>query len=706
MTSSLLIHCAGLCLYLIGALAPPLNAAPRLDEGAQVFAQELERAQVKMSQGKWKSARVQLERALASHEDKSYVLAHLGEIELILKRCAYWESSDDVKVESFFKGELLSYSSGNGNVKVRYPDGSDNDFTQRGMALVHDIEFSGAYSIEVVDGSENSIVVCATPDSSYQVTFSRTFYLGKNHPKHKKPTERKVTITSKTRDAKGQWITEEKTKDFTTPRTDSRKDVKVSVSSNSVTAYFNGKSRLSVKKPRDLWGQLALPLGEVNGTIVLTGDASSYIKSKQDEAFEKGWKTFERRWRPEKHLPGWLVHASRSWAPGEEKAESETRLNPSDLSQEQVRLWNTAVEALQGGDFGQALEKLGRLAEEEPRLAAAHFLRAQALVALKRRPEAIEALAPCLESFPDYLDGMGYLARLHLVAGQFDEVLQVVSRGIEAGIRPAEFQAISITANKAIHGPAWSEKHDYQSRHYTVASDISPERCRQVAMELEETYRYISRRMGVGEHAENRKFQVYAFSGQASYLDYIEDVFEGKGEFTQGMYSNYLKQLLVLDSEPRETFMHTVRHEGFHQYFDSILDDPPIWLNEGLAEYFAASRTPQKTWRDGRTNEGRLAHLRSRPTVGLAPIEKLKPLRDFIIVSHTLFMAEGPDNYAQAWAFVHYLRHSTVENKGRFKTLMDELLAGSTNEAALDRAFDGVDWKALDRELKAHIERL
>ena len=172
------------------------------------------------------------------------------------------------------------------------------------------------------------------------------------------------------------------------------------------------------------------------------------------------------------------------------------------------------------------------------------------------------------------------------------------------------------------------------------------------------------------------------------------------------MYSSYLKQLLVLDSEPRETFMKTVRHEGFHQFFDSVLDAPPIWLNEGLAEYFASARTKQGSWRDGRLNEVRLSHLRTVPNKGVALQARMTKLSSFLQISQQEFMRKGQDNYAQAWALVHFLRHSSARNKAIYQELLAGLLAGDSNMVAIEKAFEGVDLQEMDRELQAYVNKL
>ena len=692
-------------LSLLSLLAFPLAAPAPLLEGlvtednAAAFAQELVRVQSKMEQGKWKSARVQLQRALESHADRAYVLGSLGEIELCLSRCVFWESRADVDVAGYFEGELLSYSQGSGKIKLRYEEQGPHDFVQRGLALVFAVDFSGPYTIEIEDGSSPSLVVCASGGNQIQVNYGRVFNLGRNHPGHGEPTQRWCQINSTLVDADGERVNAEERKDFTSKPNLKSAKYEVSVTDRQVKTSFDGKRLLSFKKPAELWGTIALPPGGPHGTITISGDASHWLERKRDEVFEAGWKEFEESWKLAEHLPDWMNTALE--APAAPATTGARGKQPSELSQELIGLWNDAVRALEAKDYAQAIARSKELLEREPDLVQAGHLEAQAWIASRKKDEALRVLGHLVERFPGHRDSVLLLARLQLVSGRFEEVQRTVQAAVAAGISPADLQQISVTAGKGLHGPTWGQKHEYESRHYRVASDLSREVCRSVALELEETYRYVSRRLGTGEHDESRKFQVYAFAGRASYLDYIEDVFEGRGESTQGMYSSYLKQLLVLDSEPRASFEHTVRHEGFHQFLDSILDQPPIWLNEGLAEYYAASRTPQGSWRDGRLNEMRMGTLR-----GGGRDARLLPLAELFELEQPAFMADGARCYAQAWAFVHFLEHSSVQNRDRLERLIQSLLEGATHAEAIERAFGDVQLTELDAQLAEHIEKL
>jgi hypothetical protein len=55
---------------------------------------------------------------------------------------------------------------------------------------------------------------------------------------------------------------------------------------------------------------------------------------------------------------------------------------------------------------------------------------------------------------------------------------------------------------------------------------------------------------------------------------------------------------------------------------------------------------------------------------------------------------------------VHFLLNSKTENAERIDALLAELAAGTTRLRAVERAFDGVDWRELERELREHVAAL
>jgi len=692
----------------IGALVLSPGLAPSQEapsEEEQVFEQELARVHKKMEAGDWDVARKRLERALASHSEGPYLLTRLGGVELSLKRCVFWSERPEQDVPALFKGELISHKASSGKLHLRYEEDKPHDFVMSGLSLTHAIEFSGPYSITIDDNVTPSLLVCTTSAGSVQVSYGRVFNLGVGNPAHKKPIQRWVEITRTYTDERGMPKRESKRKEYTSSRKTKQSVFEIKVTGTQVKASFNGKSLLSVKKPKDAWGKILIPAGGPHGVIDIEGDASEWLKRQRDRTFQAEWKRFEAGWKLEDHLPPELAAKLASAVPTEVNV-AERGKEPSELGADQVLIWNAAVEAWNDGNYEIVLVEAEKLLALEPDVGEARFLAAQALLAERRVEEAIGGLADCVERHPSYREAVSLFAQLLLRTGRFEEARTAISRGVGAGVPAAELQSVSITAEKAIHGPPWKTKHAFDSRHYRVASDLSRETCRAVALELEGSFRYISRRLGEGQHEPERMFQVFVFAGKASYLDYVEDVFGGRGDSTQGMYSPFLKQLLVLDSEPRESLMHTVRHEGFHQYLDSLLDEPPIWFNEGLAEYFAAAHAPTGEWREGRLLPERLAVLTGDPARPFVKAEELQSLRTFLHTSQVRFMTKARRNYAQAWALVHYLRHSTRQNRAIFDRLFAELLAGTENREAIDRAFDGVDLKQMDTAFASYVQKL
>jgi hypothetical protein len=94
-----------------------------------------------------------------------------------------------------------------------------------------------------------------------------------------------------------------------------------------------------------------------------------------------------------------------------------------------------------------------------------------------------------------------------------------------------------------------------------------------------------------------------------------------------------------------------LRHETAHGYLHSIVPDLPLWLDEGLAEYFEVSRGHQGV------NRPHVEDLAVRFKQGgfrpdLARLERIQSIGD---MTH--------EDYAECWAWVHLMLHSTKERR-------------------------------------------
>ena len=92
-------------------------------------------------------------------------------------------------------------------------------------------------------------------------------------------------------------------------------------------------------------------------------------------------------------------------------------------------------------------------------------------------------------------------------------------------------------------------------------------------------------------------------------------------------------------------------HEHLHLLVEANMPVAPLWLNEGLAEFFAAGRFDESPAVFGLPHAGHLRVLRTRRGCRLSTL--LSATRGAKCVS---YWEASSAFYAQAWALVHYLK--------------------------------------------------
>jgi len=123
-------------------------------------------------------------------------------------------------------------------------------------------------------------------------------------------------------------------------------------------------------------------------------------------------------------------------------------------------------------------------------------------------------------------------------------------------------------------------------------------------------------------------------------------------------------------ADPRFT-LDVLFHEGTHLMVHLLRPDFrfPIWVNEGLAEYYGSSLVSAKgSVKTGIIQEGRLVRLRNALETG-----KYIPLERMVLTEKRKF---GSLHYAEAWCLVHYLlEHEKYDSK--FKSFIQALATGT-----------------------------
>jgi len=285
----------------------------------------------------------------------------------------------------------------------------------------------------------------------------------------------------------------------------------------------------------------------------------------------------------------------------------------------------------------------------------------------------------------------------------------------------------------------------YPSRYYVIYTDLGDEVAAEASARMtamaEEYHRRTRGFAGVIRH--RLPFYLYARA---------EDYRAAGGlPGSAGQYDSGRRVLMALAGRrPSLSLWHTVQHEGFHQFVHlAIGGRVPIWINEGLAEYFGAG-----IWTGDSFVTGLIASRRLEAVKQHIKKNQIMPFSNFLAITGDQWRGAfdqrqkdghksesssktGRDksdgdtpkvnrvriNYDQAWSMVHFLIHAEGGRyRKSFAGLISDISAGTnwkrsfqkrfgTNIEAFQKRYCGW-WLALpsdatrDLTIKAHLATL
>lgn len=169
---------------------------------------------------------------------------------------------------------------------------------------------------------------------------------------------------------------------------------------------------------------------------------------------------------------------------------------------------------------------------------------------------------------------------------------------------------------------------------------------------------------------QDQPVTVYLFSDELRYAQYM------KVQFPQlpprrAYFVGTSKELAVYTFWG-ERIQEDLRHEYTHGVLHATLKDVPLWLDEGLAEYFEGAGEPLGLNRDY------TVRLASALETGWRPnLERLERLT-------TVDQMQKAD-YQESWAWVHFLLHDGPETKAVLLDYLHELLKTDQPSKLRDR---------------------
>ena len=242
--------------------------------------------------------------------------------------------------------------------------------------------------------------------------------------------------------------------------------------------------------------------------------------------------------------------------------------------------------------------------------------------------------------------------------------------------------------------PVAAEKEPWvelKSPHFVAYSDAGEAEAREILLEFEEI-RAVFLKVFPGLRVDAPKPMILiAVRDQDSMKQFLPREFVGRtpnplaGQYYSCFDRNYA--ILRLDiphgDQPYFTLFHEYTHGILHLNFPGL----PVWLDEGLADFYGATQIQADQVLIGRVPRGRLDTLRN---------STLLPLETLLSVTHDSPHYRESDKsgvfYSQSWAMVHHLLMDEQARKsGLFQAYLKALDQSHDSVAAGRMSFGGLD---------------
>lgn len=206
--------------------------------------------------------------------------------------------------------------------------------------------------------------------------------------------------------------------------------------------------------------------------------------------------------------------------------------------------------------------------------------------------------------------------------------------------------AIALVTTQCAIGQSHLKQSD--TKYYQVFTDLDDNAIREVKLRVDamaETYHDRTRGFS-GQITKRLPFYLYSKP---------DDYYAAGGmQGSAGVFDGERLMAIAMPRNSDETW-HVVQHEGFHQFVHAVIGgDMPIWVNEGLADYFGEGIFTGDSFLTGAVPPQRLARVKAWIKSG-----KTISIQEMMNKSHEDWNSRlSLVNYDQAWSMVHFLAHA------------------------------------------------
>jgi len=213
----------------------------------------------------------------------------------------------------------------------------------------------------------------------------------------------------------------------------------------------------------------------------------------------------------------------------------------------------------------------------------------------------------------------------------------------------------------------------YNTKYYVLYTDLDKDMAREAVVRITAmAHEYYTRTRSFAGRISTR-FPLYLYKDSASYRQH-PGVIPGSA----GIYNG---RTLVATAPRSGRSWRVVQHEGFHQFAHKMIEGRlPVWLNEGLAEYFGNGLWTGDSMTVGLISPSDLARVKA-----MIKNNSLMSLDKMLAMSHQTWNSGlSSRNYLQAWSMVHFLVHG---DNGKYQKALSGYIRDLSKSRSVSQAF-------------------
>jgi tetratricopeptide (TPR) repeat protein len=234
----------------------------------------------------------------------------------------------------------------------------------------------------------------------------------------------------------------------------------------------------------------------------------------------------------------------------------------------------------------------------------------------------------------------------------------------------------------------------------TIVGDAPANKLRDVATQIEQFRAVVGGLIPNAGRPPSLPTAVFVFSTRRAMQPFVP-VANGTPAQVPGYFlSSGDMNHIVMTLERFEESAAIVYHEYTHLLLANAVRPIPVWLNEGLAEYYSSYKlsADSRNAEIGRIVEWRLTLLRNR----------FLPLSQIIAVDSATALHDAAERrsifYAESWALVHYLLSQVPDGGARLNKYAATVAEGRAPAEAFHEAF-GATPAEFEKQLRSYVRR-